>query len=452
MSENTFKGFLENFSLKMAKLSEQRHLRAVRDGIVATLPLIIVGSIFLIVAFPPFPVDWGISKWAKENIGQILLPYRMTMFIMSLYAVMGIGNSLAKSYKLDGITGAILSTSGFLLTIVPETIKEVAVMTKVVDGKELQMIAEKGTEGAAILQKGLGFVLPMTNLGSAGLFVGILIAIFAVEVYRLTTTTGFKIKMPDGVPESVARSFEALTPAAIVVLVVATVSYWLKVDLHGIVGTVVKPMVKASDSWISVIVIVFLITFFWSFGIHGVSIVGSLVRPLWLTLLEENGAALASKQPIPHVAAEPLYQWFIWIGGSGCTIGLAILLATMAKSSYGKTLGRTSIVSSIFNINEPIIFGTPIVLNPTLIPPFIIVPLVNASIAYFAADSGLVNRVTSTPPWTLPGPIGAYLATNGDIRAAILNILLIVISIVIYYPFFKAYDKKMLEEEKKNQE
>lgn len=439
---------LEQLSIKMAKLSEQRHLRAVRDGIVATLPLIIVGSIFLIVAFPPFPESWGISLWAKENRAEILLPYRMTMFIMALYSVMGIGNSLAKSYKLDGITGAILSTSGFLLTIVPTMVVEIATVTQVVNGKELQVIAEKGTEGANVMQKALGFVMPMTNLGSAGLFVGILIAIFAVEVYRFTTTSGFRIKMPDSVPESVARSFEALTPTLIVVLAVATVSYWLKVDLHGIVGTVVKPLVKASDSWFSVVIIVFLITFFWSFGIHGVSIVGSLVRPLWLTLLEQNSSALADGKIIPNIAAEPLYQWFVWIGGSGCTIGLAILLATRAKSSYGKTLGRTSIVSSIFNINEPIIFGCPIVLNPVLIPPFIIVPLVNATIGYFAAASGLINRVTSTPPWTLPGPIGAFLATNGDIRAALLNIVLIIISIVIYYPFFKAYDKKMLEEEK----
>ena len=443
---------LEQLSIKMAKLSEQRHLRAVRDGIVATLPLIIVGSIFLIIAFPPFPAEWGISIWAKANIAKILLPYRMTMFIMALYSVMGIGNSLAKSYKLDGITGAILATSGFLLTIVPTTVVEIATITQVVDGKELKIIAEKGTEGADVLQKALGFVMPMTNLGSAGLFVGILIAIFAVEVYRFTTTSGFRIKMPDSVPESVARSFEALTPTLIVVLAVAAVSYWLNVDLHGIVGTVVKPLVKASDSWFSVVIIVFLITFFWSFGIHGVSIVGSLVRPLWLTLLEQNSSALADGKVIPNVAAEPLYQWFIWIGGSGCTIGLAILLATMAKSSYGKTLGRTSIVSSIFNINEPIIFGCPIVLNPVLIPPFIIVPIINATVAYFAAASGLINRVTSTPPWTLPSPIGAFLATNGDIRAAFLNIVLIIISIVIYYPFFKIYDKKMMEEEKKNQE
>lgn len=439
---------LEKLSMQMAKLSEQRHLRAIRDGIIATLPLIIVGSIFLIVAFPPFPVDWGISLWAKKNIAQILLPYRMTMFIMALYAVMGIGNSLAKSYKLDGITGAILATSGFLLTIVPSVVKEILVVTQVIDSKEVQIIAEKGTEGATVLQEAAGFVMPMTNLGSAGLFVGIIIAIFAVEVYRFTTTTGFRIKMPDSVPASVARSFEALTPTLIVVLVVATVTYWLHINLHGIMKIIIEPLVKATDSWFSVIIIVFLITFFWSFGIHGVSIVGSLVRPLWLTLLDQNTAALADGKVIPHIAAEPFYQWFIWIGGSGATIGLAILLATVSKSSYGKTLGRTSIVSSIFNINEPIIFGAPIVLNPILIPPFIIVPVVNSSIAYLCTSMGLVNKVTSTPPWTLPGPIGAFLATNGDYRAAILNIVLIISSTVIYYPFFKAYDKKLLEDEK----
>lgn len=439
---------LEKLSMQMAKLSEQRHLRAIRDGIIATLPLIIVGSIFLIVAFPPFPADWGISLWAKKNIAQILLPYRMTMFIMALYAVMGIGNSLAKSYKLDGITGAILATSGFLLTIVPTIVKEILVVTQVIDGKEVQIIAEKGTEGATVLQEAAGFVMPMTNLGSAGLFVGIIIAIFAVEVYRFTTTTGFRIKMPDSVPASVARSFEALTPTLIVVLVVATVTYWLHINLHGIMKIIIEPLVKATDSWFSVIIIVFLITFFWSFGIHGVSIVGSLVRPLWLTLLDQNTAALADGKVIPHIAAEPFYQWFIWIGGSGATIGLAILLATVSKSSYGKTLGRTSIVSSIFNINEPIIFGAPIVLNPILIPPFIIVPVVNSSIAYLCTSMGLVNKVTSTPPWTLPGPIGAFLATNGDYRAALLNIVLIISSTVIYYPFFKAYDKKLLEDEK----
>ena len=438
---------LEQLSMKMAKISEQRHLRAIRDGIVSTLPLIIVGSVFLILAFPPFPKEWGISVLAKKYAVQMLLPYRMTMFIMGLYAVMGIGYSLAKSYKLDGITGAILSVCAFLLTIMPKMINPVEVINQTINGQAVQIIVEEGTKGSQLLQEDLGYVMQMSKLGSAGLFVGIIVAIFAVEVYRLTTTTGFKIRMPEAVPESVARSFEALTPAAIIIFTLTILTYWLKIDLHDIIGSVIKPILKFSDSWFSVILIVFMITFFWSFGIHGDSIVGSVVRPLWLMLLEQNATALANGQPVPHIAAEPLYQWFVWIGGSGTTIGFALLLLFKSKSAYGKTLGKAAILPSIFNINEPIIFGAPIVLNPTLLPPFIIVPVVNATIAYFAMAAGLVNRVTSTPPWTLPGPIGAFLATNGDFRALILNVILIVISIIIYYPFFNVYEKKLLAEE-----
>ena len=438
---------LEQLSMKMAKISEQRHLRAIRDGIVSTLPLIIVGSVFLILAFPPFPKEWGISVLAKKYAVQMLLPYRMTMFIMGLYAVMGIGYSLAKSYKLDGITGAILSVCVFLLTIMPKMINPVEVINQTVNGQAVQIIVEEGTKGSQLLQEDLGYVMQMSKLGSAGLFVGIIVAIFAVEVYRLTTTTGFKIRMPEAVPESVARSFEALTPAAIIIFTLTILTYWLKIDLHDIIGSVIKPILKFSDSWFSVILIVFMITFFWSFGIHGDSIVGSVVRPLWLMLLEQNATALANGQPVPHIAAEPLYQWFVWIGGSGTTIGFALLLLFKSKSAYGKTLGKAAILPSIFNINEPIIFGAPIVLNPTLLPPFIIVPIVNATIAYFAMAAGLVNRVTSTPPWTLPGPIGAFLATNGDFRALILNVILIVIYIIIYYPFFNVYEKKLLAEE-----
>ena len=438
---------LEQLSMKMAKISEQRHLRAIRDGIVSTLPLIIVGSVFLILAFPPFPKEWGISVLAKKYAVQMLLPYRMTMFIMGLYAVMGIGYSLAKSYKLDGITGAILSVCAFLLTIMPKMINPVEVINQTINGQAVQIIVEEGTKGSQLLQEDLGYVMQMSKLGSAGLFVGIIVAIFAVEVYRLTTTTGFKIRMPEAVPESVARSFEALTPAAIIIFTLTILTYWLKIDLHDIIGSVIKPILKFSDSWFSVILIVFMITFFWSFGIHGDSIVGSVVRPLWLMLLEQNATALANGQPVPHIAAEPLYQWFVWIGGSGTTIGFALLLLFKSKSAYGKTLGKAAILPSIFNINEPIIFGAPIVLNPTLLPPFIIVPVVNATIAYFAMAAGLVNRVTSTPPWTLPGPIGAFLATNGDIRATLLNIFLIGLSVAIYYPFFVKYDKQMLEQE-----
>lgn len=423
---NKFTSFIEaHLAGPMAKIANQRHLRAIRDGIIATLPLIIVGSFFLIIAFPPLPQDWGIYKFLSENAATVLLPYRMTMYIMSLYATFGIGASLAKTYNLDVVSGGILSTIAFLLTFVPVNIPAEAAEAA-------------GTSG---------FVLPMANLGGGGMFVGIVTALFAVEIYRLTDKSKFKITMPEQVPPAVARSFESLTPTLIVIVIISSITYYLGFDWHTAISKLISPLISATDTLPSVLLLVFLITFFWSFGIHGVSIIGSLARPLWLQILETNTTAAAAGQPLPNIAAEPFYQWFIWIGGSGCTIGLAILLAFTAKSKYGSKLGKAVIAPSIFNINEPVIFGVPIVLNPTLIIPFVVTPMICATIAWFATSLGWVSPVSITAPWTLPGPIGAYLATGGDWRAAVLNIILIGVSILVYYPFTKIYDKNELAKE-----
>ncbi len=402
----------------MAKLSEQRHLRAVRDGIVSTLPIIIVGSFFLILAFPPLPADTFIAKWAAENIVTILLPYRLTMFIMSLYASFGIGYSLARSYDVDGLSGGQIAVVAFLMTTTPR-------------------VAE-----------GLGWALPMGLLGGGGMFVAIIVSLAAVEIQRLLLRSKFKISMPEQVPASVARSFENLTPMAVVVVAMTFISFVFGFDWHGTVGKIVAPLVSTSDTWLGVMVPVFLITLFWSAGIHGVSVVGAVARPIWTVMLDANTAAVADGvvgTSLPHIAPEPFYQWFIWIGGSGATIGLVILLAVFAKAKYSKSLGRTALVPGIFNINEPLVFGAPIVLNPILIIPFVIAPMVMGTIAFVATSLGLVNRVSVLAPWTLPGPIGAYIATGGDWRALVLNVILILVSIVIYYPFFKIYDNKQLE-------
>ena len=407
----------------MEKVANQRHLRAIRDGIIATLPLIIVGSFFLIIAFPPIPQSWGLYQFLSERAGTILLPYRMTMYIMALYATFGMGASLAKSYDLDSVSGGVLSTIAFLLTFVPVAVP-----------------AEPDV-GVA------GFVLPMANLGGGGLFVGIITTIIAIEIYRLTDKSKFKITMPEQVPPAVARSFEALTPTMIVIVLIGSITYFFGFDWHSSMAKIVSPLVNATDSLPSVLLLIFLITFFWVFGIHGVSIVGSLARPIWLVLIEENATALAEGTTPTHIGAEPFYQWFIWIGGSGCTIGLAILLAFKCKSQYGSKLGKAAFLPAVFNINEPLIFGTPIVLNPILMFPFIITPMITATIAWIATSIGLVNPVITTAPWTLPGPIGAYLATGGDWRAAVLNILLIILSVIIYYPFVQMYDKNEIAKE-----
>lgn len=432
----------EKLSTPMARLAEQRHLRAIRDGIIATLPIIIVSSMFLVIAFLPnqLPSDWAISTFIKSNVGKILLPYRVSMFIMSLYVVFGIGYSLSRSYKLDGLSGGIIAELAFLLTLIPKVGPSA--------NAALKALATESKDLSTFIQSvPTGWLLPMGQLGAAGLFVGIIVAFFAVEVYRFTQKSNFKISMPPQVPASVARSFEALTPTAIVLLSVATLTMWFGVDVHGFISKLVAPLISGTDSLGAVLVICLLGMFFWSFGIHGWSIVGSLARPLWIIMLDANVEAYATGANIPHIAAEPFYQWFIVIGGSGCTIGLALLLLFRSKSSYAKALGKTAIIPTIFNINEPIIFGVPIVLNPILIIPFILTPMVCATIAWIATNLNLVNRVVASASWVLPGPIGAYIATGGDVRGAILNIILIIVSISIYYPFFRMYDRKLLQEE-----
>lgn len=417
---NKFVTFLDkNLSGPMARLSEQRHLQAIRDGVISALPFIIVGSFFLIVAFPPLPKDSFISVWALKNQTSILIPYRLTMFIMSLYIAFGIGYNLAKSYKLDALSGAQLAVCSLLLTLTPELI----------DKK--------------------GFMLPMTNLGGHGLFVTMIVSILSVEILRFCKKNNVTIKMPEQVPPSVSRSFEALIPAAFVIIMMSLITVVFKVDLHYIVDKLAAPLVKAGDSYFGVIIPVFLITFFWSFGIHGVSVVGTVARPLWDVYLGKNGEAVASgASHFPFIAPEPFYQWFIWIGGSGATLGLVLAMIIFGRSKYSKALSRTCIVPGIFNINEPVIFGLPIVLNPILIIPFVITPLVTATIAYAATAMGFVTPTHIMPPWTLPAPIGAYLATGGDWRAIVLVFINITISFLIYLPFFKMYDKNMLEIEK----
>ncbi|MGN4757078.1 PTS sugar transporter subunit IIC [Bacillus cereus group sp. MYBK227-2] len=417
---NKFVTFLDkNLSGPMARLSEQRHLQAIRDGVISALPFIIVGSFFLIVAFPPLPKDSFISVWALKNQTSILIPYRLTMFIMSLYIAFGIGYNLAKSYKLDALSGAQLAVCSLLLTLTPELI----------DKK--------------------GFMLPMTNLGGHGLFVTMIVSILSVEILRFCKKNNVTIKMPEQVPPSVSRSFEALIPAAFVIIMMSLITVVFKVDLHYVVDKLAAPLVKAGDSYFGVIIPVFLITFFWSFGIHGVSVVGTVARPLWDVYLGKNGEAVASgASHFPFIAPEPFYQWFIWIGGSGATLGLVLAMIIFGRSKYSKALSRTCIVPGIFNINEPVIFGLPIVLNPILIIPFVITPLVTATIAYAATAMGFVTPTHIMPPWTLPAPIGAYLATGGDWRAIVLLFINITISFLIYLPFFKMYDKNMLEIEK----
>ena len=397
-------------------------MKAIRDGVVSAIPLIIVGSFFLIIAMPPIPANWGYHVWATAHVQQILIPYRMTFWIMSLYICFGIGYNLSKSYKLDPLAGGELSVAAFLLSIMP------------------------------IIKKSGDIYLPMASLGSVGIFPCMLLAIFSVEVLRFCKTHNLVFKMPEQVPSSVAHSFEAIIPCSFIVLVMTLINVVFKINLEQVIQTIFSPLVKAGDTLGGVLLPVFLVVFFWFFGIHGDSIVGSVARPIWLSYFSENAEKMSHGLQPTHIAPETFFQWFVWIGGSGATIGLIIAAVIIGRAKYTKSITRACLVPCIFNINEPIIFGFPVMLNPVFLIPFILAPIVMTIVTWFTFKLGWVHMMFVQPPWTLPAPIGAFLATGGDWRAIILCLVNIVIATVIYFPFVRMYDKQELAKEKGDQE
>lgn len=181
-------------------------------------------------------------------------------------------------------------------------------------------------------------------------------------------------------------------------------------------------------------------------GIHGAAIVSGMLQMFWLTNLGANQTALAASQPLPHIFMEAFWTFFIVIGGSGATMGL-VFCYLRSRSAHLRSIGRLSVVPSIFNINEPVIFGTPIVMNPVFFIPFLLAPMVNAVLAWAAMKFDLIGRVISVVPWTAPAPVGAAWALGWDFRAAILVLVLACVSAIIYFPFFKVYEKQLLQQE-----
>ncbi|WP_125607195.1 PTS sugar transporter subunit IIC [Lapidilactobacillus bayanensis] len=407
----------------MAKIGTQRHLLAIRNGVVSSLSLILIGTFFMVFINLPFP---AFAKALAPYTQTIVLPYRMTMGLMAIYATFVMGSDLAKSYKLDGVTGGILSLGTFFMFQVP-----------------VNVLTPKSAP--------LGFVLPMTYTGASGMFTGIVSMIFAVEVYRWFKTHNVTIKMPEQVPPAVSRSFEALIPGFVIITTVWIVRDVAGFDLNSALMALFKPITGVlGNNLFGALLPMFLIHILWSFGIHGMSIIGSLVRPMWLIMLDDNAKALAAGKAatnLPYVAPEQLFQWTVTIGGAGATLVVAILFLTVCRSKFLKEVGRFSIIPGIFNINEPMIFGAPMMLNPYMFIPFNLVPLILTTISYLAVKAGLVNGFSTIPAWTLPAPIGGYLSAGNDWRVVVLILLNMAIATVIYYPFVKAYDKHMLEQE-----
>lgn len=424
---NGFVGFIEQKLMPVAnKVGMQRHMVAIRKGIIATLPLTIVGSFFTILL--NFPIE-SVAAFIEPYREVLDIPFRYTVGLLALYATFGIASSLAKSYKLDSLTAGILATMSFLITAAPP-IRVLESVEGVIDA---------------------GRFINVANLGSGSLFGAIVTAILSVEIYRFFIVKNITIKMPDGVPPEVTNSFMALIPGGAILVLFWVIRHIIGFDINGFLSNLLMPLkdVLAGNSLFGGLLTVFLICFFWVLGIHGPAIMGPVIRPFWDISIAENMEVFQSTgnaHELPNIFTEQFLQWFVWIGGAGTTLALVVLFL-FSKSNYLKQLGRLSILSGIFNINEPVIFGAPIVMNPILGIPFLVAPLITTTISYFATTTGIVPMMAARLGFAIPAPIAAWMSTNWSVAAGILVVVNFLITLAIYYPFFKVFEKQQLERE-----
>lgn len=335
---------------------------------------------------------------------------------MSLIAVFSVAYNLAKSYEMDELTSGLLALSAFVL-VTPRT--------------------EAGD-------------FPVNVMDANGLFVAIILGVLSVEIYRFVVDKNMVIRMPDGVPESVGKAFVALIPGFIIIFVFwvlrLILTFAFTLSMHDVITALFQaPLSQIGGSFLGGLVAIILIQIFWSAGIHGISVVASVMAPIWYALSEQNAAAMAAGEPLPNIMSQQMSAVWTAVGGSGMVLALAILLL-FAKSERYKSLGKMTIWSSFFNISEPILFGAPIVMNPILIIPFILAPVATYLLTYGAMALDLVQRSWAVIPWTTPAPFSGWLMT-GDWRGAVLMVINVLVSIAIYYPFFRVIDRRQVEEE-----
>ncbi|CAH0530059.1 PTS sugar transporter subunit IIC [Vibrio hippocampi] len=407
------------------KVSSQRHINAIKDGFVGTMPFLIVGSLLLVLAFPPGDGNFFLDGWSSlvEALGRanILAAFQVSMGIFSLYAAFTIGFSLAESYKLRPLNTGLLSLFTFLLAAAPVQVVE-----------------------------GVGGVIPTAQMGGTGAFTAILAGLFAPELQRFLRDHNIRLKMPDAVPEKISASFDLLIPVLFISIIVTAINVGLgtyDLSIPTAITEMFKPLVSASDSFIACLLAVIMIQLLWFGGIHGGSVViTGILFPILMINLADNQEALAAGLELPKILVNPVFDFFIFVGGAGGTWGFVVLMMR-SKATHLRTIGKMSIIPSSFNINEPVIFGAPIVMNVNYFIPWLLAPIVNTCIVWSAFKFDLVSKVIALPPWTMPAPIGAVMATNSG-TAAVVVVLCVLISMAIYYPFFKMHEKELLEEER----
>ncbi|WP_312542425.1 PTS cellobiose transporter subunit IIC [Enterococcus sp.] len=416
-------GFMDKLSEKILPLAnalgQNRYLTVLRDAFMLSFPITMFGSIVVVLNNLPFFSD--ATKGTLSTLfgnGQ-----NATMSIMTVFVTFGIGYYLSKSYDVEGIFGGAVSFASFLI-LTP-----------------FFMTTESGET--------ISGVLSLDRLGAKGMFIGMIAAFLAAEIYCRVTKRGWQIKMPDGVPPAVSKSFAALIPAIITLTVFLVINAIMtgvfNANLHDVVYEVIqKPLTGLGSSLPATLLALFFVQFLWFFGLHGQIIVNSVMDPIWNTLMLDNLEAYQNGDALPHIVTKPFMETFtVGLGGSGMTLAVVILMAFVLKKKQYRDVGRLALAPGIFNVNEPAIFGMPIVLNATILIPWVVAPLVVTTFNYLVMAAGLVPAPTGVSvPWTVPVVFSGVLATNSWL-GGLLQVIDVVIVGLIWYPFLRVLDRQV---------
>lgn len=414
--------FIEKGKPFFEKISRNPYLRAIRDGFIAAMPVILFSSIFLLVAF--VPNIFGFT-WSDEAVAAIMKPYGYTMGIVAVLVAGTTAKSLTdafnrqlpKTNQINFISTMIASISGFLL------------------------LASDGIEG--------GFA--NGYMGTKGLLTAFLAAFITVNIYKICVKNNVTIRMPDEVPPNVSQAFKDVIPYALSIFVL----YGIDLVTRQFLGTNVaeailklfEPLFTAADGYVGITIIFGAYALFWFVGIHGPSIVEPAIAAITYANIETNFQLLQAGQHADKILTSGTQMFIVTMGGTGATLVVPFMFMWLTKSKRNKAIGRASVVPTFFGVNEPILFGAPLVLNPVFFVPFILAPIANVWIFKFFVDTLKMNSFSVNLPWTTPGPLGIVMGTNFAPLAFALAILLVVVDVLIYYPFLKVYDEQILAEE-----
>ncbi|HEL1760692.1 TPA: PTS lactose transporter subunit IIBC [Streptococcus suis] len=414
--------FIEKGKPFFEKISRNPYLRAIRDGFIAAMPVILFSSIFLLVAF--VPNIFGFT-WSDEAVAAIMKPYGYTMGIVAVLVAGTTAKSLTdafnrqlpKTNQINFISTMIASISGFLL------------------------LASDGIEG--------GFA--NGYMGTKGLLTAFLAAFITVNIYKVCVKNNVTIRMPDEVPPNVSQAFKDVIPYALSIFVL----YGIDLVTRQFLGTNVaeailklfEPLFTAADGYVGITIIFGAYALFWFVGIHGPSIVEPAIAAITYANIETNFQLLQAGQHADKILTSGTQMFIVTMGGTGATLVVPFMFMWLTKSKRNKAIGRASVVPTFFGVNEPILFGAPLVLNPVFFVPFILAPIANVWIFKFFVDTLKMNSFSVNLPWTTPGPLGIIMGTNFAPLAFALAVLLVVVDVLIYYPFLKVYDKQILAEE-----